>query len=92
MNIQIVEGRLPNVSPVATPDQIEQVANVVYARLMEAVVWSRAAVKALDEGLHSAGVEDADTMLDTIADAASQLADLIEAQRDIQIEHRRGDR
>lgn len=92
MNIHITEGRLPHVSAVARSDEIEQVANVVYARLMEAVVWSRAAVSALDEGLHSAGVEDAGTLLDTIADAASQLADLIEAQRDIQIEYRRGDR
>jgi len=92
MNIHITEGRLPHVSAVARSDEIEQVANVVYARLMEAVVWSRAAISALDEGLHSSGVEDAGTLLDTIADAASQLADLIEAQKDIQIEYRNGDR
>jgi hypothetical protein len=92
MNIHITEGQLPHISAEARTDEIEHVANFVYARLMEAVAMSRAAVEALDEGLHSAGVEDADTLLDTIADAASQLADLIEAQKDIQIDFRRGDR
>ena len=92
MNIQITEGRLPHVSPVALTDEIEQVANFVWVELSLAITKARAAVTNLDECLHSSGVEDASTLLDEMYNNLCELCDRIEAQKDIQIEYRRGDR
>ena len=92
MNIQITEGRLPYISPVALTDEIDQVANFVWVELSKAITKARAAVTNLDECLYSSGVEDASTLLDEMHHNLCELCDRIEAQKALQIEYRRGDR
>jgi hypothetical protein len=92
MNITITEGRLPHISAEARPDEIENVANYVWHTVYPAVVKARAAITALDEGLHSSGVEDARTLLDEMVHNLSVLCDHIEGQKDVQREYVRGDR
>ena len=91
MNIQITEGRFPRVSASARADEIEEHANFAWSELSHAITRVRAAVTQLDGSLHApGGVEDGQTLLDEMMQAAITLTDRIEAQRAIQIEYRRG--
>lgn len=100
MNIQhiqitspdIPDDVIPHVSPSARPDQCGAIANYVWRKIEQALSDAGEAVRELNSGLHSTGVEGADAILGTIEDLASQLCDNIEAQGHLQREYRSGDR
>jgi hypothetical protein len=92
MNIQITEGALPEISPVARSHEIERAASDVWITGCQANIRMRTIITKLNGSLHSAGVEDATTLLDEMMAKLSELTDRIEAQKDIQIEYIRGER
>lgn len=89
---ELPEDVIPSVSPSARPDQCAAIANYVWRKLEQALSDAGEAIRELNSGLHSGGVEDADAILGYIKEHASQLCDNIEAQGHIQREYRSGDR
>lgn len=89
---EVPEDVIPHVSPIARPDQCAAIANYVWQRIEQALSDAGEAIRELNSGLHSTGVEDADAILGYIREHASQLCDNIEGQGQIQREYRDGDR
>jgi hypothetical protein len=89
---ELPEDVIPHVSPIARPDQCVAIANFVWRKIEQALSDAGEAVRELNSGLHSTGVEDADAILGYIREHASQLCDNIEAQGQMQREYRDGER
>jgi hypothetical protein len=89
---ELPEDVIPSVSPIARPDQCGAIANYVWRKIEQALSDAGEAVRELNSGLHSAGVEDADAILGYIREHASQLCDNIEAQGHLQREYWEGSR
>jgi hypothetical protein len=89
---EVPEDVIPHVSPSARPDQCAAIANFVWQKFEKALSDAGEAVRELNSGLHSTGVEDADAILGYIREHASQLCDNIEAQGHLQREYREGSR
>ncbi len=77
---------------VARLDEIEDCATFSREDLQNSVTRVGKAIRTLNGGLHSSGVEEADLILAQILDLTEELNARILAQKDTQLEYRRGDR
>jgi hypothetical protein len=68
---EVPEDVIPHVSPSARPDQCVAIANFVWRKIEQALSDAGEAVRELNSGLHSTGVEDADAILGYIREHAT---------------------